>query len=481
MTGANALFEAISMYGTQTAAVVLSGLALSTSVAALFARRALAQAQLRQKEMMHAALHDELTGLPNRKTFMAELARISATAPETAVIFLDLDGFKCINDSLGHATGDAFLKASALRLRRVVGDFSGCVLARVGGDEFAIALPGPGARHAAAELADRLVAEIRKPIAHEGRDLVAGTSIGIAIGDRSVRHSDLLRRADLAMYEAKRTGGAGWAMFDSRLAALHSQREDLITAISDSIALANSLPVNFLPVKTIADGEITSVGLELSWPEPYATQAPARSLLEYAAEENIGFESGNQLLQRASMEARRLPGLRIAIPLSVRQVQSPDFESQLEEALIRSGACPKSLELQFPASQLSQLARRSTALLLIRLADRGVNLALTGFGRGPSDIAMLEKSPFKRLIVHESLTRNIADDLATQRLVQGIAAIARSHGLEVAAREVASENEARLLRLAGISEMSGPAAGKPASAEVIRRLTRSAARSLALA
>ena len=179
------MFNDLSSSFIPAAGAALSLAALAASLGALWAKRSLNKAKAHHHDMLHAALHDDLTGLPNRKAFMERLRNMARQVPETAVIFLDLDGFKLINDSLGHAAGDVFLKSSALRLKSAVEKVPGGILARVGGDEFAIALPGPGARSLATDLADDIVEQLRKPISHAGRELTAGTSIGIAVGEKT--------------------------------------------------------------------------------------------------------------------------------------------------------------------------------------------------------------------------------------------------------------------------------------------------------
>ena len=454
------MFNDLSSSFIPAAGAALSLAALAASLGALWAKRSLNKAKAHHHDMLHAALHDDITSLPNRKAFMERLRNMARQVPETAVIFLDLDGFKLINDSLGHAAGDVFLKSSALRLKSAVEKVPGGILARVGGDEFAIALPGPGARSLATDLADDIVEQLRKPISHAGRELTAGTSIGIAVGEKNTETSSLLRRADLAMYEAKRAGGSSYAMFDSKLAALHGQRERIINTLSTDGALAPPENPIFLPIRNTLDHKIVAARGIFPWPNALLPNVPDQDLLEFMAQENVSSDFSRQVLQQICLHASALQGARAIMPASLLQLQNPGFESQLEEALISAALSPTSLELQFPASQLRQLRRSSISNLLNRLSERGIVLSVTGFGDGVSDISSLGKTPFKRLVLHENLTNQVAQSLEAQRIIQGIAAIAKAHGLSVGAREVKQDDDLKLLRLAGISEFSGPVAGR---------------------
>lgn len=448
----------------------MGGFAIATALAAIASHRALRLARAEHAAAEYRAKHDSLTGIANRAAFMQRLDSLMMQGSDLAVVFLDLDGFKAINDSFGHDMGDDFLKGCTERLQQVIAGKPQCLLARVGGDEFAIAVPGPGARHAATQLAETITRSMSLPISRGGRDLVAGSSVGIACAATGVGAEELLKRADLAMYEAKRGGGSHWGIFDSRLAATRTRRERLAQAIRATIQEQADLPMLFEPVASAATHELTAARVSLGWPESMGEYIPASGIMEFAAEEGIGLELFLHVLERAGRDAGRLGKLRICVPMTASQLQNPSFDNTVEQMLIRTSADPRQLELMLPARQMHQLARRSNMLLLKRLTDTGITLNLTGFGHGASDISMLANSPYRRLTIHPSLTDAVATDANTQRLVQGITVIARAHGLEVGAEGVQSEVEARLLRLAGISEISGPQAGRPQSAETLIRM-----------
>ena len=272
--------------------------------------------------------------------------------------------------------------------------------------------------------------------------------------------------------EAKRSGGSNWAMFDSKLAALHGQRERIINTLSTNGLLSSPQNPLFLPIRNAADNTIVAARGIFSWPVELQPNVPDQDLLEFMAQENVSSDFSRQLLQQICNHAADLGGARAIMPASLLQLQNPGFESQIEDALIASAASPTSLELQFPASQLRQLRRANMTSLLQRLADRGIVLSLTGFGDGVSDISSLSQTPFRRLVLHESLTDRVALSLEAQRIIQGIAAIAKAHGLSVGARNVQTDSDLRLLRLAGVSEFSGSLAGIPMAADLLRHHAR---------
>lgn len=246
--------------------MALAGFTMLATFIAVFSRSALRRARLEHQATALRARQDGLTGLPNRTAFMEELTASLSRPGEAAVIFLDLDGFKSINDNFGHGAGDDFLKASAARLSAAAGP--GTVLARMGGDEFAIAVSGPDARALANAIAGKVIETMAQPMRQSGRELAAGASLGIAFGaGREVEAAELLKRADLAMYEAKRSGGGGYAVFDSRLASQRKRREDMFSAIRRLLEANAPLPIFYQPIAAAASGDIVAARAMLVWPD----------------------------------------------------------------------------------------------------------------------------------------------------------------------------------------------------------------------
>ncbi|MDP4824099.1 MAG: diguanylate cyclase, partial [Aestuariivirgaceae bacterium] len=450
-------------------AAALGGFAAVAGLAAALSHRNLRLARQEHAAAVHQASHDALTGLPNRLAFMRGLEEMLRQHEETAVIFLDLDGFKSVNDSFGHDVGDQFLKNSVARLIQSAGKER--LIARVGGDEFAIALSGSGARHAACKIAGNIIEAMKSPLDCEGRDLFAGASLGIACGSgKDVTAQELLKRADMAMYEAKRNGGSAWEMFDSRLSVARNRCDDLFNAIRQSVDAAKPLPLFYEPVAQSDNNRITAARAVLKWPDAIEDST---GLMGLAAREGFGCELLHQMLERACADARGWPGMRLCVPATAQQLLASDFENRIETVFIRHGADPARIEFQFQASQLSALGKRVCVELMQRLSRRGVQFSLTAFGVGPSDISLLSHSAFSRLVLHENLTSRIAHDITAQQIIQGISAIARAHGIHVGAQGVNSSSDAKLLRLAGVSELSGLHAGAAcAPADLARNLAR---------
>jgi diguanylate cyclase (GGDEF)-like protein len=446
----------------------LGGIAAIAIAAAAISRRNLRLAREEHTAAVYQASHDALTSLPNRVAFMQRLSRMLQDDGEAAVIFLDLDGFKSINDVFGHAVGDEFLKNGAARLRYAAGD--GHLIARVGGDEFAIAVAGPNARQLACKIASNITECMQKPIECDGRDLCAGASLGIACGSRAdVTPQELLKRADIAMYEAKRVGGNTWEIFNSKLAASRKRFDELFCAMRQAVYADEPLPLLYEPVTLSAASTITAARPVLKWPAP---MEDAANLMHVAAHQGFGCDLLHNILERACAETRQLPALRLCVPATAQQLLAPDFENRIETTFIRQGADPACIEFQLHASQISTLSKRRCRELMQRLAARGLQFSLKGFGEGKCDISLLGQSPFKRLVLHESLTSRISHDVTAQQIIQGIGAIARAHGIQLCAEGVDSHNDAKLLRLAGISEFSGGYAGLASTSdELKRRLT----------
>jgi diguanylate cyclase (GGDEF)-like protein len=446
----------------------LGGIAALAILAAGISRRNLRLAREEHAAAVHQANHDSLTGLPNRRAFMGLLSGMLRQDGQAAVIFIDLDGFKSVNDSFGHDVGDEYLKNSAKRLRQAIGQEP--LIARVGGDEFAIAVSGQNVRQMACKIAGNITELMKTPIDCEGRDLFAGASLGIACGNHNdVTPEELLKRADMAMYEAKRTGGSTWEVFDSRLAAARNRCDALFSAIRQAADAANPLPLVYEPVTRADNAGLAAARVMLKWPD---VVDDAAGLVGLAAREGFGCDLLHHLLERACADARNFPATRLCVPATAQQLLAPDFESRIETVFIRHGADPARIEFQFQTSQLAALSKRPSLELMQRLSQRGLQFSLTGFGDGPSDISLLSQSPFTRLVLNKSLTDRIAEDVTAQQVIQGISAIARAHGIEVGAQGVANATDAKLLRLAGVTELSGALLGHACSPADMRQFTR---------
>ncbi len=441
------------------------GIAIIAAAAAAISRRNLLLARREHAAAMHQASHDPLTGLPNRLAFMRKLSGMMEDKRQAAVIFLDLDGFKAVNDNFGHYVGDDFLKANAVRLQEAAG--SDRLLARVGGDEFAIAIFGHNARQIACRIASNITQCMKNPILSDGRELFAGASLGIACGNSAdVTPEELLKRADMAMYEAKRSGGCTWEMFDSRLAAALNRCETLFTAIGQAVDAAFPIPMFYEPMTRTDNAQLIGARAALKW---HDADEDAEGLMGLAAREGFGSDLLHHVLDRACADARNFPAMRLCVPVTAQQLLATDFEQRIETTFLRHGADPSRIEFQLPAHQLRALRKRLCPQMMQRLTTRGVQFSLAGFGNGPSDISLLAKSPFKRLVLHESLSAGISSDVTTQQVIQGISAIARAYGIEVGAAGVSNSSQAKLLRLAGVSEISGRQVGELCSpAELVR-------------
>ncbi len=397
---------------------------------------------------------DALTGLLARTPFMEALDAMLTASHETAVIYLDLDGFKCINDSFGHAVGDAFLRAGAERIQQAAG--AKTLLARMGGDEFAIALNGPKLRQTADHIMGRIISAMAKPISREGRDLISTASIGIAFAmPLETTADELLRRADMAMYAAKREGGSLAVAFDGRLAEAVERKKQLLDIIHEAVEKALPMPLLYEPLADAASGRMVGVRATLDWPHALGDDLPQKQLA-FAANENLGSDLLLHTLNLASRDHCQWDELRLVVPASVQQLLTPGFDKLLEAMLTKAKLNPTRLELEFDTSEHKALHRRPVAQMLTKIASYGVSFSLDGFGRGCTDISLLASGLIERLHIDASLTQALARDSAAQHLLQGIAAISRAHRIKVSAEAAHNDDNARLLRLAGIAELIQP-------------------------
>jgi diguanylate cyclase (GGDEF)-like protein/PAS domain S-box-containing protein len=388
-----------------------------------------------EEELRRLAWSDPLTGLPNRALLVERLGEGAADTPRS-LLFFDLDDFKTINDSLGHLTGDGVLVELARRIGDVMRD--GDLVARIGGDEFAVLaeMTDPDMLEA---LAARLLAAVAEPLVLDGRELRLSASIGIATGAAA---EDLLRNADLAMYEAKRRGGDGFAFFAPVLHATAERRLALFTELGRS-DLPDELVLHYQPVFDLRSGEIEGVEALLRWQHPqHGFLSPGVFIA--AAEENgtiVGI--GRWVLKAACREAAdwsELCGTTpvVAVNVSARQLSEEGFASDVSGALAAAGLPASGLRLELTESVLLE-ATETTRANLAMVMELGVGLAIDDFGADHSWIGMLKEFAPDVLKVDRSLVAEGGE--REQVLLRGVLAFARELGLRVVAEGIEAEEE----------------------------------------
>ncbi|MFL6292248.1 MAG: putative bifunctional diguanylate cyclase/phosphodiesterase [Thermoanaerobaculia bacterium] len=427
------------------------------------------------EQIEHLAYHDTLTGLPNRSLFLdhvrVALARAERDSQSAALLFLDLDRFKSVNDSLGHSSGDEVLKVVAERLRGALRQ--GDIVARLSGDEFTLLLPGAGNEQDLGRVAGKLLDALRHPIPFQGRRIVITASLGISCFPGDGRDAeDLLRKADLAMYQAKRSGRDGFRLYAPALDAYARER----TALENDLRRAverGEMVLFYQPIFRVVDQAIVGVETLLRWQHPERGLLGASEFLFLAEQSGISQELDLWVLRTACAEMAAWTSdgarVRLSVNLSARPYRHADLGDLVGRALAESGLAPEGLELEIAETLAMQNAEASLGVLR-RLKGLGVQVSIDDFGTGYSSLSYLHDFPIDSLKIDESFVRL----LGTEQSGAGIAAsmIALAHGLNVRVVAEGVETEAQLeaLRGLGCDEAQGYLLSPPLPAAECRRV-----------
>jgi diguanylate cyclase (GGDEF)-like protein len=417
-----------------------------------------------QQKLWHAAFYDALTGLPNRALFMERLGQAQARAKGRAgegfaVLFLDLDRFKVVNDSMGHRAGDQLLVAIARRLDRI--RRAGDTVARLGGDEFAILIEGAGEPNEAGRVANRVHRELSQPFEVHGQEVFTSASIGIALGGASDhRPEDLLRDADTAMYRAKSLGSAKHAIFDvtmhDRAVAVLQLENDLRRAID-----REELRVEYQPIVQLATGRIVGFEALARWQHQKRGMVPPVEFIPMAEETGIISALGRWVLEEACRQMRALhilhpkgPLPSLSVNISGRQILQPDLVEQVAEILETTGLDPRLLRLELTESVLVE-NEAAASRCLNGLRQLGLKLVIDDFGTGYSSLSYLHRMPIDTIKIDASFVRTMAVDEKNRRIVETILSLGKNLGVEVVAEGVETQAQADALQRLGCSFVQG--------------------------
>jgi diguanylate cyclase (GGDEF)-like protein/PAS domain S-box-containing protein len=405
------------------------------------------------EERLGALAHrDPLTGLPNRRLFEDRLEIALAQAHRyrhrVALIFIDLDRFKQVNDGFGHAAGDELLKGVAERLAVSVRE--GDTVARLAGDEFTLLLPGIHYAEDLAAISRKLVESLRKPFRVQGREVRVTASGGISLYPEDGEDGEaLLHSADTAMYRAKERGRDNFQLFSPAMAEKALERRSL----EDSLRAAldrQELTLHYQPCLELATGRVTGVEALLRWQRPELGVMSPKDFMALADFTGVMLAVGPWVLETACRQAREWQrrgsrGLRLMVNLSAHELQQDDLVVHVEKALAASGLAPDALHLEIPEGYAMQdLAR--TIQTLRELRSLGVHLAIDGFGTGFSSLAHLRQLPVDTLKIDLSFVRGATTDADDASVVTAVIAVAHSLGLRVVAQGVETEAQVALLR-----------------------------------
>ncbi len=406
--------------------------------------------------ILHMAHHDTLTGLPNRALFYEhlerELKRVKR-GEHFAVLFLDLDHFKNINDSLGHATGDELLKAVADRLRGCIRETD--TVARLGGDEFAIIQTAADQPTDASMLADRILEAVKAPFDLIGQHLRISVSIGISLASIRTNRSKLMKQADIALYQAKAAGRNAVHFFEPKMAATMKAREGIESDLRNAL-VKGGLELHYQPIVNIQNNAIVGMEALVRWRHPkHGILAPA-AFISIAEETGLIVPLGEWVLRQACADAAKWPSdITVAVNLSPFQTNNPGIAQFIITTLAISGLSPRRLQLEITETVLLQ-DNKKTLALLHQLRELGVKIVLDDFGTGYSSLNYLRLFPLDKIKIDRCFVGDLADgNEASMAIVRAIVQLATALKLPTTAEGVETEEQLKIARALGCTEMQG--------------------------
>ena len=428
-----------------------------------------AQLEEAKARAQHLADHDALTGLPNRRLLEDRLTQALALShrnrQHSAVMFVDIDRFKTINDSLGHSVGDALLREVANRL---VGQLrEGDTICRIGGDEFVVVLPEVKRSSDVAHVAQKVIEQLSEPVTVEEREIVVTCSIGIAVYPDDGRDAEaLIRNADAAMYHAKELGRANYQFFTEQMNQAASRRLQLESDLRRAVG-KGELRVHFQPIVDAAGGRIAAYEALARWQHPQRGLVRPAEFIQLAEETGIILKIGEWVLAEACrwstfIGAER--GLQIAVNLSARQFNDPQLPKVVARALKETGLPPRLLELEITESTAMQQTD-VTLRTLRRLKALGVSIAIDDFGTGYSSLSYLRRFPVDKVKIDRSFVAEVPENRDQGAIVSAIVALAHALQIRVVAEGVETEAQREFLRSCGCDFIQGYLVGKPADAD----------------
>jgi diguanylate cyclase (GGDEF)-like protein len=420
----------------------------------------------------HLADHDALTGLPNRRLLEDRLTQALAMSQRnrehTAVMFVDLDRFKTINDSLGHAVGDVLLKEVSQRLVNQLR--TGDTICRIGGDEFVLVLPQIKRSSDAAQIAHKVIEQLSAPLMVEERELVVTPSVGIAVFPDDGRDAEtLIRNADAAMYHAKEAGRANYQFFTEQMNQAASRRLALESDLRRALS-RGELRVHY---QRFVDKTGAVAGHEalMRWQHPERGLVEPRDFIQLAEETGLILRMGEWALREACRWATFIGahehkggGLQMAVNLSPRQFNDPNLPRIVAAALKESGLPPRLLELEITES-LAMRETDATLATLKRLKKLGVSIAIDDFGTGYSSLAYLKRFPVDKLKIDRSFVAELPAAREQCAIVSAIVALAHALNVRVVAEGVQEEDQRQFLARCGCDYIQGYLVGEPQNAD----------------
>lgn len=448
---------------------LFGSIALLLGIAAIqnrFLRKANREALRNAEGFSHLAHHDSLTGLPNRMAFNKEFARATARCAQPgtgkiAVLAIDLDGFKAVNDRLGHATGDALLRQVADRMAAVSGTFANTIMtARLGGDEFVVMLDAAAGLETVMEQAEELRRVVSASYRIHGAALVVGASVGVAVCVHDRDPDNLLIDADIALSQAKASGKDRVMLFDPSMHDVFLRRALIQAELADAIE-NDAIKPHFQIKVDVATGRVTGAEVLARWTHPTLGPVPPGEFTQIAEQSGLIVPLGRKILEKACREALHFPsGMGIAVNLSVVQFVRDDLVRTVQEVLETTGFPAHRLTLEVTESLMISEADRAVETLS-RFRAMGISIALDDFGTGYSALSYLRQFQWDELKIDRSFVMELETDERAGAIVGSIVSMAHRLGIKVTAEGAETFGQIELLRDAGCDTIQGYHFGRP--------------------
>jgi len=432
----------------------------------------ISEKKISEDRVYHLAHYDVLTDLPNRALFLERLGQgvkqAKRSKKKLAVLFLDLDNFKVVNDTLGHASGDILLKEIALHLKGTIRDTD--VVARLGGDEFTIILSGIELTQDIADVAEKIMAVTSAPVTLAGKDVMVSASLGISIYPDDAEDADtLLKDADIAMYRAKSEGKNNYQFFTAEMNSAITERHKLESDLRDAI-VQKQFVLHYQPQIELASGNIIAVEALIRWMHPEQGMVPPYKFIPVAEETGLIVDIGRWVLEEACRQQQvwKVAGfdIRVAVNVSARQLQDNHLHEFIRDLLVSGAIEPDKLELELTETSLMH-DPQGAIRLLEAFSSLGINLALDDFGTGYSSLSYLKRFPIDTLKIDQSFVRDLPDDQHDAAIATTIIAMARNLGLKVLAEGVETAEQLAFLREHNCDDVQGYYFSKPVPSEEI--------------
>jgi len=448
---------------------LLAGIAI-LFLLGLYARhiyRSSAALEASEVHARHLAFHDGLTGLPNRARILHRLERLlPASAEERAVLlFADLDRFKEVNDTYGHQAGDEVIRQFAARAERALDRAE--MLGRLGGDEFAVLLRGPASDLEVSAFCARILECARDPFLVPGGKATISVSVGYAWLEPELSRSEVLRRADVALYAAKQEGRERFCAFSPEMDAAMRARRQVEDELRHALARGGEgLLVYYQPLISARDGGIVGVEALVRWQHPRLGLVSPALFVPIAEESGLVARLDEWVLEQASRDARAWPDLTLAVNVSPRSFECPDLPARIRRTLLAAGLHPRRLEVEVTESLLFDEASRAPADLQA-MRQFGIRVALDDFGTGYSSLARLHTLKVDKVKIDRSFVMGLGEAGGSSAIVDAVIDLGHALGLTVLAEGVETERQREHLRAAGCDEVQGFLFSPPVPAEEI--------------